>query len=159
MAALTNDVKIFIVQALARFETPTQVAAAVKQTYRIEVSLQQLNAYNPETVAGGRMSAKLKTIFAETREKFRTKLDEIPIANSAYRLQALNRMYQKVESSGNVALAAQLIEQAAKESGGAFTNRHQHELTGKGGAPIEQRVAVVDEKDVQNAIDRLESEY
>ncbi len=32
---------------------------------------------------------------------------------------------------GNMPLAAQLLEQAAKESGGAYTNKHQHELTGK----------------------------
>jgi hypothetical protein len=43
-------------------------------------------------------------------------------------------MYDRVQGQGNMALAAQLIEQAAKESGGAFTNRR--EMTGKDGAPL-----------------------
>lgn len=68
-------------------------------------------------------------------------------------------MLDKVEKQGNTALAAQLLEQAAKESGGAFTNKHRLEHTGKDGAPIEQRTAVVNENDVKAAVDKLESEY
>ena len=37
MAALKSDVKAFIVQALACFDTPTQVSQAVKQEFDIDV--------------------------------------------------------------------------------------------------------------------------
>ena len=37
---------------------------------------------------------------------------------------------------GNVPLAAQLLEQAAKESGGAYTNKHQLEHSGKDGKDL-----------------------
>ncbi|MGE8453048.1 MAG: hypothetical protein ACN6OP_20995 [Pseudomonadales bacterium] len=40
-------------------------------------------------------------------------------------------------SRKNVVLASQLLEQAAKEAGGQFTNRRLNEHTGKGGGPVE----------------------
>jgi hypothetical protein len=45
------------------------------------------------------------------------------------------------DRNGNVAMVAQLLEQAAKEVGGIFTNRR--ELTGKGGGPIQQATQTV----------------
>jgi len=71
----------------------------------------------------------------------------------------LDRLAAKAERMGNMAMVSQLIEQAAKEAGGAFTNKHRVEHTGKDGAPIEQRTAVVSEHDVKAAVDKLESEY
>ena len=43
-------------------------------------------------------------------------------------------MATAAEDRGNMPLAAQLLEQAAKEMGNAFTNRH--ELTGKDGKDL-----------------------
>lgn len=42
---------------------------------------------------------------------------------SAYRLRALGRMAEKAESMKNMALTAQLLEQAAKEVGDVYVNR------------------------------------
>lgn len=47
----------------------------------------------------------------------------------------LDRMARQMESEGNVAMAAQLLEQAAKEMGDAYTNRRQ--LSGPHGEPIQ----------------------
>lgn len=135
MAALSSDVKLFIVQQLACFDAPSQVQEQVKQAFRLQVSLQQLSAYDPDTVAGKRMSEKLKDVFRETREGFKKNAGEIAIANQTYRLRVLNRLLVRAESSGNAAMAAQLLEQAAKEAGGSFTNRR--ELTGAKGGPIQ----------------------
>ncbi|WP_430229671.1 DUF2280 domain-containing protein [Paraburkholderia tropica] len=134
MAALKDDVKLFIVRALACFDSPTDVARQVKDEFGIEVTKQQVSLYNPERVVGRDLSEKWRTVFAETRKKFLEDVSTIPIASQAFRLRALNRMYERVQNQGNVALAAQLIEQAAKESGGSFTNRR--EMTGKDGAPL-----------------------
>jgi hypothetical protein len=43
-------------------------------------------------------------------------------------------MYEKASERGNAALAAALLEQAAKEVGGVFTNRR--ELSGSASGPI-----------------------
>lgn len=137
MAALSDEVKLFVVKALACMDSPAQVRADLKQQFGLDVSFQQLQAYDPATVAGARMSQKLKIIFEDTRRKFREDVSEIPIANQPFRLRALQRAFNKVTEQGNVALAAQLLEQAAKETGGALTNRR--ELTGANGKPIETR--------------------
>lgn len=52
MATLKNEVKAFIVQAIACFDTPSQVAQAVRQEFGIELSRQQCEAYDPTKYAG-----------------------------------------------------------------------------------------------------------
>lgn len=136
MAKLTDKQKLFIVKALACYDTPTQVAAAVKEEFGIEVARTQVSKYDPTKEAGCDLSAKLCAIFDATRAGFIEQVKDIPISSQAFRLRALGRMLNKVESQGNVPLAAQILEQAAKEAGGAFTNRR--EVTGKGGGPIQQ---------------------
>lgn len=155
MAALTDEVKTFVVQALACFDSGTQVASAVKQQFGLVVTLQQLQAYNPATVAGARMSKKLRTLFEATRAKFVDDVSTIPIANQAYRLRVLDRSLNLAEQRGNTAMVATLLEQAAKESGGAFTNRR--ELTGKGGGPIQQ--ASVSAADVAAMVRTVREDY
>ena len=137
MATLTDDQKRYIVQALACYDTPQQVVDAVKEEFGIVVSRPQVQVYDPEKRQGRDLSKKWRDLFYQTREKFLDDASSIPIANQTFRLRALNRMYAKAERQGNVVVAAQIIEQAAREVGGAFTNRR--ELTGAKGGPIETR--------------------
>lgn len=123
MAALRDEVKMFIVQALACFDTPTQVAAAVKEEYKLDVPRQQIAAYDPYKYVGRSLSVKWKTIFDDTRKRFREDVAEIPIASRAFRLRALARMATQAEGMRNIALAVTVIEQAAKEVGDMYVNR------------------------------------
>lgn len=123
MAALSNEVKAFIVQALACFDTPAQVAASVREEFGIEVSRQQCESHDPTKSAGRDLAKRWRTLFEDTRKRFREETSEIPIANRAFRLRALGRMAEKAESMKNMALTAQLLEQAAKECGDMYVNR------------------------------------
>lgn len=123
MANLNNDVKAFIVQALACFDTPTQVSQAVKEEFGIEITRQQVEQHDPTKRAGVHLAAKWVTLFNDTRQKFREDTAAIPIANRAFRLRALGRMMEKAEGMRNMTLAAQLMEQAAKEVGDVYVNR------------------------------------
>jgi hypothetical protein len=123
MAALRDEVKHFVVQALACFDTPSQVSASVKEEFGLDVPRQQIATYDPEKYVGRQLSAKWKTLFYDTRKRFREEQAEIPIANRAFRLRALARMAQQAESMKNIALAIQVIEQAAKEVGDMYVNR------------------------------------
>lgn len=134
MATLTDDVKAFVVRALACFDTPTQVASAVKEEFGLEVTRMQVSTYDPNKHMGRNLSKKWREIFDATRKAFLDDQASIPIASQSFRLRALDRLYQNAAARGNAALAAQLLEQAAKESGGSFTNRR--EMTGKNGAPL-----------------------
>jgi len=159
MAALKDDVKAFIVQALACFDTPSQVAASVKEEFGLDVERSHVQAYDPEKALGRNLSKKWRELFSATRKAFLEDQATIPIASQNFRLRALNRMYQEAARRGNVVLAAQLIEQAAKESGGAFTNRQKLEHTGKDGGPIKTAAEPVDLSDATDeeldAIERV----
>lgn len=147
MAKLTDPQKLFIVKALACFESPTRVANSFREQFGIEVSRAQVAKYDPTKVAGGEVSAKLVVVFDETRRAFKDGAGDVPIAYKSFRLHSLYRMHQKAEDQGNMVLAAQLLEQAAKEIGGAFTNRR--ELTGASGGPIQaatQTTTLTDER-------------
>ncbi|WP_458722435.1 DUF2280 domain-containing protein [Pseudomonas brenneri] len=123
MAALKNEVKSFIVQALACFDTPSQVVEAVKNEYGLVLSRQQVETHDPTKSAGKGLAVKWVTLFHDTRKRFREETAEIPIANRAYRLRGLGRMAEKAESMRNLALTAQLYEQAAKEVGDVYVSR------------------------------------
>ena len=123
MAALKNEVKSFIVQALACFDTPSQVAEAVKNEFGVVLSRQQVETHDPTKSSGKGLAEKWQTLFHDTRKRFREETADIPIANRAYRLRALGRMAEKAESMKNMALTAQLLEQAAKETGDVYVNR------------------------------------
>lgn len=123
MAALSNEVKAFIVQALACFDTPSQVAAAVREEFGLEVTRQKCEAHDPTKRAGRDLAKRWVTLFEDTRKRFREETADIPIANRAFRLRALGRMAEKAETMKNMALSAQLLEQAAKECGDMYVNR------------------------------------
>lgn len=145
MAALRHEVKSFIVQALACFDTPSQVVEQVKQEFSIEISRQQCESHDPTKRAGVNLAARWVTLFHDTRKRFREDTAEIPIANRAYRLRALGRIVEKAEGMRNLALALQVLEQAAKESGDMYVNRHRKDEPGDEPAiPTRIQVDVVD---------------
>ncbi|WP_313237873.1 DUF2280 domain-containing protein [Delftia acidovorans] len=137
MAKLSEAEKRFIVQALACYDTPTQVVEAVKEEFGTVMDRGHVGCYDPTKVAGKQLAKKWRDLFEETRKRFRKEVSEIPIADQAYRMRQLQRMLQDAMSRKNVVLASQLLEQAAKEAGGQFTNRRLNEHTGKGGGPVE----------------------
>ncbi len=137
MAALSSEVKTYIVQQLACFDTPSQVVEAVRSEFGVTVSRQVVEGHDPTKRAGQKLAQRWTDLFKATRERFRQETADIPIANKAVRLRALNRMANRAEGMKNMALAAQLIEQAAKETGGAYTNRQQFEHSGPNGGPIQ----------------------
>ena len=130
MAALKDEVKAFIVQALACFDTPSQVCQAVKEQYGIEVSRQLCERYDPTKYSGRDLGQKWKTFFQECRKRFREETVDIPIANRAFRLRAMNRFVEKAETMKNIGLAMQILEQAAKETGDIYVNRARKEEAG-----------------------------
>ena len=145
MAALRDEVKAFVVQALACFDTPSQVVVSVKERFDLEVTRQQCEAYDPTKYVGRNLHVKWQTLFNDTRKRFREETAEIPIANRAYRLRALGRMAEKAENMKNMALTAQLLEQAAKEVGDVYVNRQtKNENPHDNVPPTRVQVDVVD---------------
>ncbi len=134
---ITDEAKVFIIQRLACFDSPSTVAEAVKKELGVEITKQGVEAYDPTKIAGRNLASKWKALFDDAREAFINDTSSIAISHKTVRLHMLQRMALKADEKGNMALAAQLLEQAAKEMGEAYTNRQRHEHTGKDGKPIE----------------------
>jgi len=145
MAALRDEVKAFVVQALACFDTPSQVVALVKERFGLDVTRQQCEAYDPTKYVGRNLHVKWQTLFHDTRKRFREETAEIPIANRAFRLRALGRFVERAETMKNIGLAMQILEQAAKEVGDIYVNRNRKdEPDDEPAIPTRIQVDVVD---------------
>lgn len=155
MAALSEPVKIFIVQALACRDTPQEVVALVKQEYDIDVSRSQCQNYDPTKYSGRNLSKKFVDLFNETRKKFDEGLIDIPIANKHFRLRQYDKLLAK--NSKNAVMSLSILKQAAQDLGGQFTNRQ--EITGKGGGPIESVNANVSTESYLEAREQVLNEY
>ena len=134
---LKDEVKIFIVQSLACFDTPSVVVDAVRKEFGATITRQSVEGYDPTKKAGSNLAEKWKLLFEETRKTFLEDTATIAISHRAVRLRALQRMAEKAETQGNMVLAANLLEQAAKEVGDSYTNRRQ--ISGPDGGPVEVR--------------------
>lgn len=145
MAALKPEVKAFIIQMLACYDTPSQVVEAVQKDFGITITRQQVETHDPTKVSGKTLAKKWVDLFNTTRDRFLSEISDIPIANKAYRLRVLQRMSTTAENMKNIGMTAQLLEQAAKEVGEAYTNRQKVEHTGANGGPIESTTLTKDE--------------
>ncbi|MCD1266059.1 hypothetical protein B5M44_24910 [Shinella sumterensis] len=149
-AKLTDEVKTYIVQALACFDAPSIVAAAVKKEFGIEVSRQLVESHDPNKKAASGLAPKWRVLFEETRKTFLEDTASIGISHRAVRLRALQRMADKAEGQGNMVLASSLLEQAAKEVGNSYTNHRKLDHTSSDGTmtppPSEIRIVAADDR-------------
>lgn len=143
----TEEVRTFIVNALACFDTPSVIVEAVKKEFGVVVSKQAVEAYDPTKRAGRSLSAKWRAVFTATREEFLKDTSQVGISHRAVRVRGLQRMADRAETMGNLPLAVQIYEQAAKEMGDAYSNRRRLEHSGPEGAPIKtESVSPISEK-------------
>ena len=128
MKKLDGAVKLFIVQRLAMFETPSDVVQAVKVEFGIDVTPQHVRTYNPEQCE---VVPKWKVEFDTARKAFREKIENIPIANRAFRLKSIGDVEQRARKRGNDSLVLAACRQAAEEQGEVYTNRRFMGLSGE----------------------------
>ncbi len=130
---LSEEIKRFIVKSLAIYETPSEVAEAVKAIFNKKVTRQNIHFYDPTKLAGEALSEELRNLFFETRDKFDV-MEILPLSKKNVRIKKLSKIFETLESNDNLVGAADVLEQIAKEEGGMFTNRR--ELSGPKGGPV-----------------------
>ena len=118
MPPVTDEIKTFIVRGLASFDTPSEVVEAVKATFGVEISRQQVYTYDPRCAQPP--AQRWQDLHAATRAAYLSELAEIGIAQKAFRLRALDRMVRYALKHHAPGRAQALLEQAAKECGGVF---------------------------------------
>lgn len=129
MAKLPPEVQAYIVQQLAMWRKPSLVVKDVKAEFGVTLDRRQVAFYDPTT--GGeekRLAKEWRDLFERTRRAYVEGTVEIGVAHRSYRLAMLHRISERAESQGNLLMAMQALEQAAKETGGLFTNRRKFEI-------------------------------
>jgi len=135
MARLKKHEKAFIVRSLAQFMEPSQVVEAVKENFKIDVSRQQVECYDPTKVAGADLSQEFVDMFHEARKKYiEQPIYNIEGANDIVQLQILSDLL--VNKKGNVVMAIKLIDQMQKIVKGHYEKKI--EISGPDGGPIQQ---------------------
>ncbi|MCU4423216.1 DUF2280 domain-containing protein [Acinetobacter sp. WU_MDCI_Abxb74] len=158
MAALRKEVKLYIVRSLAVFNTPQETVELVNEEFKIKISRQQCERYDPTKRAGKDLSQELKQEFEHTRNEFLAKPLNIPIANLAVRLQRLEKQYSV--HAKNPLFSLKILEQAAKDMGGQFTNKT--EVTGAGGGPLQSEHVtqiVATPEQIKQVLNELQGKY
>lgn len=84
-------------------------------------------------------------------------MESIPIDQQSYRLHVLQQNLERAEQRGNAGLAISILEQAAKELGGAFTNRR--ELTGKNGQALTIATANLTPEQLREVIESVQARF
>lgn len=115
---LTEEQKLFIVQKLACFLSPSEVVEDVKEEFGIEITRQQARSYNPEQCP---VADKWAEIFEATRKKYKESTAELGAYYQVFRLDQAMRLLRKAGKNGP--FKKELLEYMAKEVGGAFTNK------------------------------------
>ena len=130
---LDPEQKIRAVTLLACYRTPTQVARALKKEFQLKEapSLQALAVYDPTTRAGRELCEKLQKLFHETRADYLERMKSIPIAQQARRLEYLQELLDDETFSMSPDIVMSVLERAAKETGGLYTNVRQVRLLEK----------------------------
>lgn len=134
MAALSNALKALIVQRLAMFVADKAIIEELA-TLGVTVDYPQIAYYHPRTKRS-RLGKEWVELFEATRAQYIADTSDIPIAHRAVRLRELNRMFEKGKAAAreNVPLQKDLLIEAERFTGDAYTNKRQ--LTGADGAPL-----------------------
>lgn len=129
MAKLKPKHQTFIVTRLACFVRAPDVVEAVRETFGIAITTDQVHYYDPENVHGRKPAEKWVKLHDKARQAFLDDVSSIPIANRSWRLGELQKLYDKTKSP---VLKKELMAQAAdelREVPGTIINDHSDRRT------------------------------
>jgi hypothetical protein len=156
MARLKKTEKTFIVRSLAQFMTPTEVVKDIKEKFKIDVSPQQVETYDPTKVAGADLSQEFVDLFNEARKEYLDQpLHNIVGANDIVQLQILSDLL--VSKKGNAVMSIKLIDQIQKIMKGHYEKKI--EITGAGGTPLQTTTVQATQEQVNEAVRKAQEEY
>lgn len=121
MGELTEELKTELVLRLARFERPADCARWLKGEHDITCELSHIVQYDASKPSF-KMAEKWRTIFDAARDAYLYEVSRVPIAQQGFRLNTLNDMLRDALQAKNRGQALNILEQAAKEVGGLFSN-------------------------------------
>ncbi|MEX0660493.1 MAG: DUF2280 domain-containing protein [Balneolaceae bacterium] len=123
MPRLKKSHKELIVKELACYTPSKEVQQKLRDEYGIEVSASQIAFYNPDNNSSKNLSEVWREQFRHIRNQYKDEVAKHDISAKGYRLGMLQKMFERQYVRGNDVLAAELLERAAKELGGAYEGK------------------------------------
>jgi hypothetical protein len=154
MAKLTDEQKSYLVMRFACFASPSEVIEELKNRWNVLATTEQVVYYNASVLSGVKLADKWKALFEKFRAAYIADAQNVAIAHSAYRLHRMQKLLDSKAVEKNVVLQLAILEQAAKEVGGSYTNKREH--SGPGGAPIPVHQYTTEEVDELRKLDPVE---
>jgi hypothetical protein len=114
-ALLSGEQRRFIIRALAKWNSPSEVARMVLDEFGITITRQLAQTYDPTRAAGVKLAPELKKYFREQREYFVKHLEEQPFAHRSIRLDELKKIYDEARDAGDRKSAIKALDSAGKE--------------------------------------------
>lgn len=121
LSELSYPAKVRLVTLLAQFSGPAEAARVVSEEFSVILDRRTAWKYDASK-PGCKTGPRLRQLFAAVRNRWLEDVASIGIAHQAHRLRVLDRLAQKLEHDGDYLGAARVLEQAAKEAGGLYTN-------------------------------------
>lgn len=143
MAELSEADKERIVVLLGRFKRPAEVVAIMAEEHLVETDIKQVITYDPTKATFRADREKWEPIFNAAREAYTTDLKQVVVANQSWRLNELHDLYERAKKLKNFKLAAELLEQIARECGGALTNTRELNVNNARTMSSEDRAAAL----------------
>lgn len=115
---LTEAAQVFICQRIGVGDTPKSIVEQVKAEFGIDVARQTIEGYDPEKMdrRGKPIKDKWRLIVEETRASYAKGVAEVPIMHKLIRLERWERLYNAAIERGNLPMAADFLDRAAKEA-------------------------------------------
>ena len=114
---LTLRQKQFVVEQLAAFGSPGEVAKGLLEQFGVTVAPHVVAAYDPTRRAGQRCPALWKRRFEEAREDMIHGTPS-PLASRSVRLQQREKMFRRAIEQEDFLLANRILDSIAREVGG-----------------------------------------
>ncbi len=147
----------FVVQCLARFMSPSNVATAVNEHFEIAITRQAVEKYDPTKAAGADLKEEFRALFTQTRDEYIAGVNNAALAHKTYRLDFLLRLAERAEAMKNLSLAGQLVKQAKEEVENLPTNKPPTPGGHLGGLTPTDNAVLSDPERAQRIIDILDA--
>ncbi|WP_151828159.1 DUF2280 domain-containing protein [Acinetobacter oleivorans] len=141
MAKLKKAEQLFVVRSLAQFMTPTEVVKAIKENYNIDVSPQQVEAYDPTKVAGRDLRKEFKVVFDATREEYlKQPIHNISGTNDIVQLKILSDLL--FTKKNNVTMTIKIVDQMQKIMKGFYDKKAEQGNKAKNSEEVQTKAEV-----------------
>lgn len=120
---LTRDLQRKVTARLASFESVPEICSWLEEEHGIEISRSSIYRYDPTNNSHGDLRAELVDFFWDTRRQYLDNVQSVPIAHQRYRMEQAQKALESAQEEGDYYNVKQILEYAAKDLGGKYTNQ------------------------------------